>query len=160
MKKIFSLKNTGIALIAMLLLSQLISIDKSIQPINASVDFISLHVKDTATASLIKETCYDCHSNQPRYPWYTSVAPVSWWIKHHINEGSAHLNFSNWGNYAAGKQDHKLEECVEMVLENEMPMSSYTWMHSSAKLNTKQKQHLIDFFNSLRTNQSEHEEHD
>jgi hypothetical protein len=146
MKKRFTLKNISIAIIFILLMIQSIQIDKTIEPVNPTTDFISVTAANTEVAGLLKTACYDCHSNQPTYPWYTNMAPVSWWIKHHINEGSQHLNFSIWGTYSEKRKNHKLEECIEMIEEGEMPMNSYTWMHPEAKLTDAQKQLLIDWF--------------
>jgi len=89
-------------------------------------------------AGLLKAACYDCHSNQPRYPWYTAVAPVSWTIAEHIEHGREELNFSEWGTYSARKRDHKLEEMVDEVGEGKMPLPSYVNMHKEANLSTEQ----------------------
>jgi cytochrome c551/c552 len=125
---------------------QVFRINKTITPVNEQTDFMAVTQTNPEVATILKNACYDCHSNQPTYPWYTSVAPVSWWIKNHINEGSKHLNFSIWQTYTVKRKDHKLEECVEMIEEGEMPMNSYTWMHPEAKLTDAQKQLLIDWF--------------
>ena len=93
---------------------------------------------------------YDCHSNQPTFPWYANVAPISWWIKHHIDEGSEHLNFSEWGTFTPKRKHHKLEECVEMLEDGEMPMSSYTWMHNESKLTDVQRLLLVNWFKGLK----------
>ena len=98
----------------------------------------------------MKTACYDCHSNQPTFPWYTNIAPLSWWIKHHIDEGSHHLNFSEWGTFELKRKNHKLDECVEMLEKNEMPMSSYTWMHQEAKITDAQRLLLIEWFKGLK----------
>ena len=152
MKKRFTLKNISIALIFILLMIQSIQIDKTIEPVNPATDFISVTAANTEVAGLLKTACYDCHSNQPTYPWYTNIAPVSWWIKHHINEGSQHLNFSIWGTYSEKRKNHKLEECIEMIEEGEMPMYSYTLMHKEAKLADSQKLQLVQFFKALKGN--------
>ena len=152
MKKRFNLKNISIALIFILLMIQSIQIDKTIEPVNPTTDFISVTAANTEVAGLLKTACYDCHSNQPTYPWYTNMAPVSWWIKHHINEGSQHLNFSIWGTYSEKRKNHKLEECIEMIEEGEMPMYSYTLMHKEAKLADSQKLQLVEFFKALKGN--------
>ena len=152
MKKRFTLKNISIALIFILLMIQSIQIDKTIEPVNPTTDFISVTAANTEVAGLLKTACYDCHSNQPTYPWYTNMAPVSWWIKHHINEGSQHLNFSIWGTYSEKRKNHKLEECIEMIEEGEMPMYSYTLMHKEAKLADSQKLQLVQFFKALKGN--------
>lgn len=160
MKIKFNFKKVALYTAVVLALIQFIRIDKTNQALTPQNDFIQVSGAEQEIATILKTSCYDCHSNEVTYPWYTNIAPVSWWIKHHINEGSEHLNFSEWGTYSAKKADHKLEECVEMVSEGEMPMWSYTLMHSNAKLDEAQKDKLIAFFNSLRANKNEHEEED
>jgi cbb3-type cytochrome oxidase cytochrome c subunit len=146
MKTKLSLKKIGIAFIVLFIVIQVFRINKTITPVNEQTDFMAVTQTNPEVATILKNACYDCHSNQPTYPWYTSIAPVSWWIKNHINEGSKHLNFSIWQTYTVKRKDHKLEECVEMIEEGEMPMNSYTWMHQEAKLTDAQKQLLIDWF--------------
>ena len=146
MKTKLSLKRIGIAFIVLFIVIQVFRINKTITPVNEQTDFMAVTQTNPEVATILKNACYDCHSNQPTYPWYTSIAPVSWWIKNHINEGSKHLNFSIWQTYTVKRKDHKLEECVEMIEEGEMPMNSYTWMHPEAKLTDAQKLLLIDWF--------------
>lgn len=135
----------------LLLFAQMIRIDKTNVPVNPANDFIMHQQVPTDLAQTLKIACYDCHSDETTYPWYTNYAPVSWWIKHHINEGREHLNFSVWATYSAKKANHKLEECVEMLEEGEMPMSSYTLIHKEAQLTPQQKADLIAFFNLKRS---------
>ena len=146
MKKHLTKKKLFFTLTIILIIIQFFKIDKTIKPVNQQTDFLITTQTNTEVAAVLKTACYDCHSNQPTYPWYTNFAPVSWWIKNHINEGSKHLNFSEWGNYSLKRKDHKLEECVEMIEEGEMPMNSYTWIHKQAKLTDAQRQLLIEWF--------------
>lgn len=150
MKKITNPKNITLIVFALLLLIQLFSIDKTTVPPDQQKDFIAVNKPDASVENLLQSTCYDCHSNQTNYPWYCNIAPVSWWIKHHVNEGREELNFSEWATYSAKRKDHKLEECVEMLQENEMPLKSYTWLHPEANLTNEQRQLLVVYFNSLR----------
>lgn len=152
MKKRFSLKKISLILAITLLFIQSFRIDKSTKPVDPTKDLISLTAPSVEITQLLKTTCYDCHSNQPTFPWYTNIAPVSWWIKHHIDEGSHHLNFSEWGTYVIKRKNHKLDECVEMLEKNEMPMSSYTWMHQEAKITDAQRLLLIEWFKGLKEN--------
>ena len=69
--------------------------------------------------TILKQKCYDCHSNQTEYPWYAEVAPISIWIDGHVEEGKEHFNVSEWATYSLKKKDHKLEELIEEVEENE-----------------------------------------
>jgi hypothetical protein len=151
MKKYFTFKNIAVFLVFLLLTIQSIRIDKTTDPVNPATDFIALTSANSEVANSLKIACYDCHSNQPTYPWYSNIAPVSWWIKHHIDEGSHHLNFSIWGTYKEKRKNHKLDECIEMIEEGEMPMSSYTIMHSEAKLTDAQKLQLVEFFKAQKT---------
>lgn len=151
MKKRLTLKNISVFFVFLLLLIQSFRIDKTTQPVDPTKDFITLSSANAEVANTLKIACYDCHSNQPTYPWYTNVAPFSWWVKHHINEGSDHLNFSEWGIYSEKRKNHKLEECIEMIEEGEMPMDPYTWMHKEAKLTDVQKLQLVEFFKALKS---------
>lgn len=139
-------KKIGLGFLGFFLVIQLIRIDKSTPAGNFSDDFIVSEATEENVAMLIKNACYDCHSHQTEYPWYAQVAPVSWWIKNHINEGRKHLNFSVWTTYNAKKQKHKLEECIEMMENNEMPLKSFTWTHPEAKLSDEQKALLVSYF--------------
>jgi hypothetical protein len=153
--KRINFKKVLIALVLLFLIIQIFRIDKSNPAIEPSSDFLSITKPSAEVTGLLMSACYDCHSNSTKYPWYTNVSPVSWWIKHHVNEGRAELNFSEWAGYSSRKKDHKLDEAVEMIEGNEMPLDSYTWTHEEAKLNAEQKQTLIAFFNSLRTFESD-----
>ena len=97
-----------------------------------SVVFFESETKPSANVlSILKENCYDCHSNQTQYPWYAEVAPFSLWLDEHIEHGKEHFNVAEWGNYSIKKKEHKLEELVEMVEKNEMPLRSYTIIHGN-----------------------------
>ena len=88
---------------------------------------------------ILKTSCYDCHSNNTVYPWYSKVQPVKWWLANHINDGKRHLNFDEFGTYPKDKKLKKLDEVAETVNANEMPLSSYTVIHTNAKLSAEQK---------------------
>lgn len=146
MKKLFSLKNIFIVVVAIIVIIQFFRIDKTQPAVNPETDYISMVQPSDEIKGLIKNACYDCHSNETVYPWYTNIAPVSWMIKSHINEGREQLNFSEWGNYQPGKRGHKQDECKEMLVEGEMPLKGYTIMHSSANMTDEQKAVLIKWF--------------
>ncbi|MEX0315760.1 MAG: heme-binding domain-containing protein [Allomuricauda sp.] len=101
---------------------------------------------------ILKTACYDCHSSNTRYPWYNNIAPISYWLDHHIEEGKEHLDFSEWESYTVKKKDHKLEELIEEVEEGEMPLNSYTWTHQDARLTEDQKKLLMDWAKKARVN--------
>jgi Haem-binding domain len=137
-------------LLAIIIIIQFFRIDKTNPEISKADDFVEINNPPEEITAILKSSCYDCHSNETKYPWYSNIAPVSWWVKDHINEGRDELNFSEWGTFKEKRKDHKLEECVEMLEEGEMPLDEYTWTHSEAKLTTDQKTQLINWFKEIR----------
>lgn len=99
---------------------------------------------------ILKKACNDCHTNNTVYPWYAEVQPVAWWLNHHIEEGKNELNFNEFAAYAIPRQYHKLEEVIEQVKEGEMPIWSYTLIHTDAKLTDVEKQTLIHWAEGIR----------
>lgn len=106
----------------------------------------------TEVKTILKTACYDCHSANTVYPWYNNIAPVSYWLADHVEEGKEELNFSDWENYTVKKKDHKLEELVEEVGEGKMPLKEYTWTHYDARLDESQKNALMDWAKAARSN--------
>ena len=104
----------------------------------------------TEVENILKTSCNDCHSNNTIYPWYNNIQPVAWWMNHHIEEAKEKLNFDEFAAYSLRRQYHKLEEVEEMINENEMPLSSYTFIHRNAILSAQQKQVLVDWTKNLR----------
>ena len=94
---------------------------------------------------LLKVTCYDCHSNNTRYPWYNNIQPVAWWLNRHIIEGKQRLNFSIFGGYRSEKAAKKLRGIAKVIEKDEMPLSSYTLIHRDAILNEAQKELIINW---------------
>jgi len=149
MKKRKIFRFVGIGIVIFLIVAQFFPIEKTNPKSDPSLDFLTITDPSKNIAENIKGSCYDCHSNEVRYPWYTDVAPVSWWVKSHIENGRKHLNFSLWGQYDEEKKNHKLDECVFYVEKNWMPLLSYKFAHPSSKLSVDQREELIVFFRSL-----------
>jgi mono/diheme cytochrome c family protein len=97
---------------------------------------------------IIKTSCADCHSNNTFYPWYNNIAPVSWFLANHVNEGKEHLNFSEWTKYNNKQKNHIIKNLKEEIEEGEMPLFSYTLIHKNATLT---KQQRASFLNWLKT---------
>jgi hypothetical protein len=144
------MKKVLIIIVVLLVAIQFITIDKTNPPVDISNDFLTLTNPPNELGNIIKSACYDCHSHNTKYPWYTNVAPVSWLIKEHINNGRNHLNFSLWTDYKEKKKDHKLEECIDMIKSGEMPMEGYVLFHQEAEINHEQKMQLIAWLTELR----------
>lgn len=137
------------AFIALFVLLQFFQIDKTNPETEENNDFIKMYNPPTEIANHIQAACYDCHSNKTSYPWYSNLQPVGWFLKNHIDEGRRELNFSEFGSYSAKKQAHKLEECEELIGDNEMPLKSYTITHKEAVLTDVQKKMVMDYFKKI-----------
>jgi hypothetical protein len=103
---------------------------------------------------ILKETCYDCHSDVTRYPWYNNITPVNYWLAEHVNDGKKHFNVSNWVGNSVKRKDHKMEELIEMVEAKEMPLKSYTITHTEANLSDDQIKALVSWAEQVRLNYS------
>jgi len=114
------------------------SVDES-QTINARTQITP------QVAAILDRSCRDCHSNKTVWPWYTQIAPVSWWLSNHVNEGRHNLNLSEWGKLAPDRQDRKLRQICDQVQDGVMPLSSYLPMHPVAKLSDQDKKILCDW---------------
>ncbi len=110
----------------------------------------TVHRVPAHVEKILKNSCYDCHSNTTNYPWYAMIQPVSWWLNDHITEGKKELNFSEFANYNLSKQYRKLDEIKEEVKENKMPLESYTIIHGGAKLSPEEKNLLATWTELLR----------
>jgi hypothetical protein len=96
-------------------------------------------------AAIIDRSCNDCHSNKTRWPWYSNVAPVSWFVIDHVNEGRENLNFSEWGRYKQRDVDGVLRQICREVRAGAMPLSSYTPLHPGSSLSPDDVKTLCDW---------------
>jgi hypothetical protein len=93
----------------------------------------TLRVADE-TRRVLERACRDCHSNDTRWPWYSNVAPVSWFVIDHVNHGRRHFNYSDWAKYDEQEKQKLLKESCSLARKADMPLPSYTWIHSDARL--------------------------
>jgi hypothetical protein len=91
----------------------------------------------STTRALADRACFDCHSNQTRWPWYSNVAPMSWFVQNHVDEGRHALNFSEWN-----RPSSEADEAAETVREREMPPRSYLLLHPEARLTDAEREQL------------------
>lgn len=109
----------------------------------------NVHPVPENVKSILAKACLDCHSNNTRYPWYTKLQPVDWWIAGHIRNAKKQINFDEYSNRSLRYQFHKMEEIVEQVKENKMPLDSYTWIHKDARLTDEEKNTLINWATAI-----------
>lgn len=113
-------------------------------------DISTIYPVPNHVQTILKTSCYDCHSNNTVYPWYAKVQPVAWWLADHIKDAKKDLNFSEFAGYPIRRQYRKLEEINDLVKKDEMPLNSYLWIHKYAKLEEQQKLTLANWVTSLR----------
>ncbi len=131
---------------------QFIPVDRSNPPVVADLE-APIEVK-----SILKRSCYDCHSNEVVWPWYSYVAPVSWLVAHDVEEGREELNFSEWHRYA-GDPEMK-EEIVEEVAEGEMPLGIYLALHRDAVVSPSELTILRQWAGFSEEGRGEHDDDD
>ncbi len=148
------IKKIAIALLVILIGLQFYRPTKNESAYSSIVQFEKETSPPDNVKAILKNNCYDCHSNTTTYPWYSEVAPISLWINDHIEEGKEHFNVSNWGTYSLKKKDHKLEELIEEVEEGKMPEDAYTWIHGT--LEDGDKQALIEWAKKARKSYNVH----
>ena len=148
MKKI--IKNILLALVVLLVLVQFYPRAKKNNDLTAVNDLATVHVVPADVMGILKTSCYDCHSNNTVYPWYSNIQPGSWWLNDHIVEGKRELNFSEFATYRLARQYKKLDEIINQIKEDEMPLQSYTLIHRNAKLSKEQKLLVSSWSSALR----------
>lgn len=149
------LKKIGIALLVILLLAQFVQPTENKGEATSLTSFIEETKPNNEVLTMLKTACFDCHSNITRYPWYSNITPVNFWMAHHVEEGKEHLNFSEWSSYSVKKKEHKMEEVWEEVAEQEMPLDSYTWTHTDARLTETQVKQLVEWAKTVQSNYKE-----
>jgi hypothetical protein len=127
------LKRLVIAGVVGFVLIQLIPVDRSNPPVTREIQWNSAE-----TQQLAQNACYDCHSNQSEWPWYSYVAPASWLVAHDVEEGREHLNFTEWD-----RPNEEAEEILEEVEEGSMPLTKYVLLHPEANLSAAERQTLL-----------------
>ncbi len=101
---------------------------------------------------LLNIACYDCHSDNTRYPYYAYVQPGAWIMARHVRDGKANLNFSEFGTYSIQKQQSKLKAIVSQIKDDEMPLTSYKLMHADARLSKEEKDLIINWATATKNN--------
>jgi len=139
------LKWTVIVLVVLFLGIQLMRPARSNPPVDESQTIEARTQMTPQVKAIFERSCNDCHSNKTVWPWYTNVAPISWWIVGHINEARQLMNLSEWGKLDRDRQDRKLRQICDEVTDGGMPLPSYLPMHPKAKLSEQDKKTLCDW---------------
>lgn len=118
----------GLAVVVVLIAIQFVPVNRSNPPVQGEIQ------APRAVSEVLRQSCYNCHSNETEWPWYSYVAPVSWMLVHHVEEGREKLNFSTWSELAEKDRSEIVREIYEETSEGKMPLRSYLVAHPEAKL--------------------------
>ncbi len=135
-----------VAVLALFVFVQFIPVDRNNPPVQGAIR------APNEVITILRKACYDCHSNETRWPWYSRIAPFSWLVAEHVHEGRKHLNFSTWDQYNRKNKDHKMEDLIDVIKEGEMPLASYLLLHPDARLSPQETKRLIQWANDMRRN--------
>jgi len=108
-------------------------------------DISTLYQVPGPVSSILERSCSDCHSNKTIYPWYAELQPVGWWLNNHVVDGKRHFNLNNFAALKVAVQKKKLEEFMDQIRNDDMPLSSYTLVHTQAKLSEPDKQTIYSW---------------
>lgn len=118
-------------------------------PVDSAKNFVDARKTPEKIATLLKNACYDCHSNETVYPKYAFIAPVSWSVKSHVNEGREHINFSIWETYNKDLKQNMLSKSIQTIQSKAMPMPGYIVYHKEANLSDAERALLIQYFEDM-----------
>jgi hypothetical protein len=135
----------GAIIIAVLMILQLFPSGRPDISNNNKDDLIANNTINDTVTKLIRNACYDCHSNETKYPWYSYVAPVSWLVSRDVRMGRENLNFSNWESYSKLDKAEYLDDISDEVSSGEMPLPIYIPLHPEAKLTQKEREILVNW---------------
>jgi uncharacterized protein YxeA len=136
-------KRILLLLLVVFVIAQFFGPEKNEGEVSSLEPFIAETNPPENVKQILKQTCFDCHSNVTTYPWYFNITPVNYWMAEHVEHGKGELNFSDWSTYSIKRKEHKMEEVWEEVKKKEMPLESYTWTHGDANLSDAQIEVLV-----------------
>ena len=113
-------------------------------------DFMVENQVPATIKNRLQVSCYDCHSNNTDYPWYSKIQPAAWYLEDHIQDGKDELNFNEWAEYSDRRKNSKLRSIISQIEEDKMPLDFYTLIHRDAILSDEDKRMIIDYMTALK----------
>lgn len=139
----------AVLVVAIVLVIQVIPVERNVSTVPAGQSFEKTEKVPANVAAILKVSCYDCHSNNTRYPWYSVLQPGAWFMTRHIKKGKEELNFNEFNNYSKRRKKAKIKSIISQIEKDEMPLKSYRMMHGNARLSADEKKELLNFFNTI-----------
>ena len=149
MRKLNIIGWLSVIVVAVVLAIQFIPVERNVSTVPAGQSFERTEKVPANVAAILKVSCYDCHSNNTLYPWYSVLQPGAWFMAQHIKKGKEELNFDEFNNYSKRRKKAKIKSIISQIEKDEMPLKSYRMMHGNARLSADEKKELLDFFNTI-----------
>lgn len=144
-----TLKNCIYWFLIIFALIQFIPVDRVNKPVDKKADFVQVYQTPENVREILRNACYDCHSDETVYPKYAFVAPISWSVKNHVNKGRRHLNLSEWTTFNRDLKKSMLENSARSLKDYSMPMGGYIAWHPEANLTKAQRTLLVNYFENI-----------
>lgn len=138
-----------VALIAFVVI-QFFPVDYNQNETIPQTDFMLVNNVPATVKKSLQVSCYDCHSNNTKYPWYNKIQPVAWFLEEHIKDGKKELNFNEWESLSNRRKASKLRSIIKQIESGEMPLNSYTLIHKDAKFSSEETNEIINFIAQLK----------
>lgn len=138
-----------LSLVGVFIIAQFIPVNRPVNDPPANYDFFKANNINEDVKTLLRDACFNCHSQEVIYPWYAHMAPVSWLVASDVRHGRANLDFSNWTQLSKREKLDVLDEIGDEVNAESMPLPIYTIMHAEARLTSEQRKLLVSFANNL-----------
>ena len=146
MRKLNIIGWLAVIVVAVVLAIQVIPVERNVSTVPPGQSFEKTEKVPANVAAILKVSCYDCHSNNSRYPWYSELQPGAWFMARHIKKGKEELNFDEFDDYSKRRKKAKIKSIISQIEKDEMPLRSYRMMHGNARLSADEKKELLDFF--------------
>lgn len=138
----------AVLVVAIVLVIQVIPVERNVSTVPPGQSFEKTEKVPANVAAILKVSCYDCHSNNTRYPWYSELQPGAWFMARHITKGKEELNFDEFNNYSKRRKKAKIKSIISQIEKDQMPLKSYLLLHHDADLTPEQQKVLMQFFQS------------
>ena len=135
-------------MVAIVLVIQVIPVERNVSTVPPGQSFEKTEKVPANVAAILKVSCYDCHSNNTRYPWYSELQPGAWFMARHIKKGKEELNLDEFNDYSKRRKKAKIKSIISQIEKEEMPLKSYLLLHPDAGLTPNKKKVLLQFFQS------------
>lgn len=137
-------------LLVVLIVVQLTPRDRNQSDQVLESDFLLVNNTPENIGKLLQVSCYDCHSNKTKYPWYNKVQPVAWFLEDYIKKGKEELNFSEWSVYSDPRKNSKLNSIISQIRDDERPLSSYILIHRATVLSKPEKELFKEYMKNIK----------